>query len=76
MSISPKQLEHALEPLKVVDVKALSGIADSLKKSADKRKKAVGVFLDRINRYRVAQPKESAPPSRQVNDTGLLDLHE
>ena len=64
MRIGDNQLHHAFEPLKVVDVKTLSAIADSLKKSRDKSKRAVGVFLDRINRYRVedtsAAPRDSS----------------
>lgn len=63
MAISENELRHALEPLRVVDIKTLSAIADSLKGSSNKGKKAVGVFLDRINRYRLEEPSQrtSAP---------------
>ncbi len=56
MQFSDSALEHALDPLKVVDIKTLNAVAESFKKSKDKSKRAIGVFLDRINRLRSAEP--------------------
>ena len=78
------RLAHAMEPLSAVDVKTLSLIADDLKKSRDKRKRAVGVFLDRINRYRAGDlpptgSSGSSPRTAQSkpdSSSGLRDLRE
>lgn len=75
--MTPEQIAHALDPLKVVDAKALDDLAKSLKNSKSKQKRAVGVFLDRINRYRLdpsnqtPTPGKSSPPPPK---TGLRDL--
>ena len=80
MDISNDDLQYALEPLKVVDVKTLSSIAENLKRSRDKKKKAVGVFLARLNRCRLEQPaagKKPPAPSTVIDDSsGLKDLRD
>ena len=81
MPMGPEQLYHAMDPLKEVDVKALDEIAKSLKSSRSKQKRAVGVFLDRINRYRMsAEPSRANPsrtkPPRKTPETELKDLSE
>ena len=67
MLFGDRGLDHAFDPLKVVDVKTMSAIADSLKKSNDRGKKAVGVFLDRVNRLRIA---DSEHPESRSSPTG------
>ncbi len=77
MQFPDDELERAFEPLKNVDVKTLSSIAETFKKSKDRRKAAVGVFLDRINRYRSSAPKpKSDKPERSIPKTGMTDLTE
>jgi hypothetical protein len=81
MQYSDSQLEHALDPLKVVDIKTLNAIAENFKKSKDKSKRAVGVFLDRINRLRMNEPgsQQSRSQTKSTNilrSTGLKDLSE
>lgn len=78
MSIGPEQLERAMEPLRFVDREALDNIAAALKRSANKQKRAVGTFLDRINRFRIESVEK---PSRKtehapIPETGLTDLGE
>jgi len=82
MQYSDSGLDHAFDPLKIVDVKTLGAVAESLKKSKDQKKRAIGVFLDRINRLRTAN-KETSNAKRQpstnshiLNSTGLSDLQE
>lgn len=74
--MTPEQLANALEPLKVVDAKALDEIATALKNSNNKQKRAVGVFLDRINRYRLAPTSKAPKASTHHVETGLKDLSE
>ena len=79
MHFSDDSLEHAFDPLKVVDIKALASIAKDLKNSKDKKKKAVGVFLDRINRVR--SDDHSSQDVRRSNSnlsktSGLKDLQD
>ena len=75
--MTPDQISHALDPLKVVDAKALDDIAKGLKNSKSKQKRAVGVVLDRINRYRLEPDKPSGKPSSPAPPrTGLRDLNE
>jgi hypothetical protein len=82
MQFSDESLNHALDPLKVVDIKTLNGVADSLKKSKDQSKRAIGVFLDRINRLRTTvDPAPSArrgptTKSKILGSSGLQDLKE
>ena len=82
MQYSDSSLDHAFDPLKVVDVKTLNAVAENFKKSKDQKKRAIGVFLDRINRLRTASPDEPQGPrpattsSRILNSTGLKDLQE
>ena len=76
MRISDNMLHRAFEPLKAVDAKTLSAIAGTLKKSRDKKQRAVGVFLDRINRYRLGDASAAPQDSRSSLDpsSGLKDL--
>ena len=75
-------LDYAFDPLKVVDVKTLSAIADDLKKSNDRGKRAVGVFLDRVNRLRIADTEQAeggsssraSARSEVLRSSGLRDL--
>jgi len=81
MQFTDSQLEHAFDPLKVVDIKTLNAVADNFKKSKDKSKRAIGVFLDRINRLRMADPgaqKNQAPKTNSsvLRSTGLKDLQD
>ena len=89
MPFDVRSLDYAFDPLKVVDVKTLSAVAQELKKSKDKSKRAIGVFLDRINRLRtadrsvstgsvdVASGVETRTTSSDVlKSTGLKDLNE
>ena len=81
MQFSDPQLNHAFDPLKVVDIKTLASVADNFKKSKDKSKRAIGVFLDRINRLRTSEPgaQKKEPPATSSNilrSTGLKDLQE
>ncbi len=81
MQYSDSQLEHAFDPLKVVDIKTLNALADNFKKSKDKSKRAVGVFLDRINRLRMNDPGSQRQEPRTTSSnilrsTGLKDLRE
>ncbi len=82
MQFSDSSIEHALDPLKVVDIKTLDAVANDLKKSKDQSKRAIGVFLDRINRLRMTT-KESPDSGRGrttnssiLNSSGLKDLRE
>ena len=76
MPISPDQLYHALDPLNGVDVKALDEIAKSLKNSRSKQKRAVGVFLDRINKYRLNETPKKVRSNRPTAEMELLDLQD
>jgi hypothetical protein len=82
MQFSDPGLNHAFDPLKVVDIKTLAAVAENFKKSKDKSKRAIGVFLDRINRLRTEEPrdqaKQQAPTtaSNILRSTGLQDLRE
>ncbi len=81
MQFSDPQLNHAFDPLKVVDIKTLAAVADNFKKSKDKSKRAIGVFLDRVNRLRTpdsgGQKKDqSTTTSSILRSTGLKDLQE
>ena len=82
MQFSDDSLNHALDPLKVVDVKTLNSVADSLKKSKDQSKRAIGVFLDRINRLRTTTEETSNPrrapttSSHILGSSGLKDLQD
>ena len=68
MQIDDRKLDYAFDPLKGVDVKTLAAVAEDLKKSKDKAKRAIGVFLDRVNRMRTADP--AAPESARKTATG------
>ena len=73
--MTPEQISHALEPLRVVDVKSLDEMAATMRKSKNAQKRAVGAFLARINRYRVENT--SKPNTRSLGidvKTGLTDL--
>jgi hypothetical protein len=70
------QIAHSLEPLKEVDAKSLDEIANTLKESKSRQKRAVGVFLDRINRYRLEPTKPDEAARKQHMKTGLRDLSE
>lgn len=75
MSIRPDQIERAMEPLRFVDREDLDEIASALKGSKSKQKRAVGTFLDRINRIRietVERPRQSNSVS--IYGSGLTDL--
>ena len=74
MQIGPEQLRHALEPLNTVNVKTLDDIAVSLKTSKNKQKRAVGVFLERINRYRLEDSSPAGKIPRSAPETELRDL--
>jgi|APSaa5957512622_1039677.scaffolds.fasta_scaffold455850_1 hypothetical protein len=85
MLFGDRGLDYAFDPLKVVDVKTLTAIADSLKKSNDRGKRAVGVFLDRVNRLRIADTEQaeggsSSPAASARSDSlrssGLRDLRD
>ncbi|MBT3273346.1 MAG: hypothetical protein HN368_09340 [Spirochaetales bacterium] len=81
MQFSDPRLDHVFDPLKVVDVKTLASMAASLKNSKNKSKRAIGVFLDRVNRMRTDenQPKGQAPKktsSPLMNRSGLKDLRD
>ena len=78
MSLRPDQIQRAMEPLRIVDLTALEEIAAGLKQSKNKRKRAVGAFLDRINRYRMesGSPPGKSPAAAPIHDSGLLDLTE
>ena len=82
MQFSDAGLNHAFDPLKVVDVKTLNGVADNLKKSKDQSKRAIGVFLDRINRLRTtteeAPAAGRAPTTKSsiLGSSGLKDLRD
>ena len=65
MQFSDPGLDHAFDPLKVVDVKTLDAVANNFKKSKDQSKRAIGVFLDRINRLRTPDPADGHPPRVQ-----------
>ena len=52
MHFGNRNLDHTFDPLKVVDIKTMASVAEALKKSNDKSKRAIGVFLDRVNRLR------------------------
>ena len=75
MNIRPDQFERAMEPLRFVDREGLDEIADALKRSKSKQKRAVGTFLDRINRLRI----QSVEKPKRTNhaptyETGMTDL--
>ena len=75
--MTPEQIARAFEPLKVVDVKALDDIAKAMRNSRNKQKRAVGVFLDRINKSRLEAPAKNAKrPAPPHIETGLSDLRE
>ena len=86
MQFSDPGLNHAFDPLKVVDIKTLGSVAENFKRSKDKSKRAIGVFLDRINRLRTEtnEPDSRSPGraqapttnSRILNSSGLRDLSE
>lgn len=81
MQFSDPALNHAFDPLKVVDIKTLNAVAENFKKSKDKSKRAIGVFLDRVNRLRMTEPgaqnrKEPTTKSNILKSTGLTDLHD
>ena len=74
------RFQYVLEPLKQVDVKTLTSMAETLKRSKDKKKRALGVFLDRLNKYRLEEPKkkntvaEDNIKSKSHLSSGLKDL--
>ena len=81
MEFSDPKLNHAFDPLKVVDVETLNSVAANFKKSKDRSKRAIGVFLDRVNRLRTAEPgakgkQEPTTNSTILKSTGLKDLSE
>ena len=79
MQFGDAGLKNVFDPLNGVDVEALSKIAADLKGSRDKRRKAVGVFLDRVNRYRTEDVGGvgKASPSKTFNSSsGLQDLRD
>jgi hypothetical protein len=84
MQFSDPGVDHAFDPLKVVDIKTLASVAESLKKSKDKSKRAIGVFLDRVNRLRTDTKDTGGPGSTKTSSTnssilrssGLKDLSE
>lgn len=82
MQLNDSGLDHAFDPLKIVDIKTLNTVAADLKKSKDQSKRAIGVFLDRINRLRTATKETGgaggAPTTRSsiLNSSGLSDLKE
>ena len=79
MQFGDARLRNIFDPLNGVDVEALSRIAADLKGSKDKRRKAVGVFLDRVNRYRTedVRAEGKASPSKTFNSSsGLQDLRD
>ncbi len=82
MQFDDRGLDYAFDPLKVVDVKTMTSIAEALKKSNDKSTRAVGVFLDRINRLRITDPgsPEDVPNAKAGSDrrkaSGLHDLRD
>jgi hypothetical protein len=81
MQFSDPRLDHVFDPLKVVDVKTLASVSASLKNSKDKSKRAIGVFLDRINKLRtdespVKSHTEKKTSSSIMNRSGLKDLRE
>jgi hypothetical protein len=88
MQFGDRNLDHAFDPLKVVDVKTMAIVAENLKKSKNKKKRAIGVFLDRVNRLRTAEMDKPAPgeePSANrtatthtdtLKSSGLRDLRE
>ncbi len=82
MQFSDSGLDHAFDPLKVVDIKTLNAVADSFKKSKDQSKRAIGVFLDRINRLRTttketSNPRRSPTTSSHISSSsGLKDLQD
>ena len=73
--MTPEQIAHALEPLRVVDAKALDEIASSMRNSRSKQKRAVGAFLARINHYRLEKgERRSSKQTPSDVSTGLTDL--
>lgn len=81
MELNNSQLDHIFDPLKVVDIKTLASVAGSLKNSRNKSKRAIGVFLERVNRMRTEEKSTSAKPeqktsSKMLNKSGLKDLQE
>ncbi len=72
--MDPDQFERAFAPLNAVDAKALEEIADQLRSSRDKRKRAVGVFLSRINQCRVGASSAGAAGAGNAPTSGLKDL--
>ena len=75
MNIRPDQLERAMEPLRFVDRAGLDEIANALKGSKSKQKRAVGTFLDRINRLRIESVEKPTRTSHApIYGTGLTDL--
>ena len=72
MQYSESQLEHAFDPLKVVDIKTLGSAADNFKKSKDKSKRAIGVFLDRINHLRMEEIDSKKRQQPQTTKTSIL----
>ena len=77
MQISDDSLKYAFDPLKVVDIKTLANIADNFKNSKNKKHKAVGVFLDRINRIRSGEAATGGGSDTPLHpNSGLRDLRE
>ena len=81
MEFTDPKLNHAFDPLKVVDIETLNSVAANFKNSRDKSKRAIGVFLDRINRLRSTAPagkrgQEPTTKSTILKSTGLKDLAE
>lgn len=74
MQPADRELERALDPLRGVDIQALASIADSLKTSRDSTKRAVGVFLDRINRYRSNVRRSGTSPNTNEPQTTASPL--
>ena len=47
-----ENLDRIFSPLNAVDVKTLNDIAAEFKRSKNQNRRAVGVFLDRVNVFR------------------------
>jgi hypothetical protein len=69
MQFDSSSLDHAFDPLKVVDIKTLASVADNLKKSKNKSRRAIGVFLDRVNRLRATEGGSSVSSGSGVGET-------
>lgn len=89
MTFDDRSIDYTFDPLKVVDIKTLSAVAEKLKKSNDKGTRAVGVFLDRVNRLRTTDTESTTGAagttsgqqtkttnSNILQSTGLTDLQE